>query len=219
MIETQSINVSYDRDLILRNMTLTINENEFVALVGKSGSGKSTLLRVINGLLPPKSGDYLFENQNVYKLTSDQIKKRCTQKMGFLWQNYRLISNLTVEKNVLLPSYITNRNYDKDYFFQLMNILEIEQYLKKYPNKLSGGEQQRVALARALLLKPSVVLADEPTGALDSNTARNLIHLLLSIHKLNKTTIIVATHDSELASVGSHIIELMDGEIVNDEKK
>lgn len=139
--------------------------------------------------------------------------------MGFLWQNYRLISNLTVEKNVLLPSYITNRNYDKDYFFQLMNILEIEQYLKKYPNKLSGGEQQRVALARALLLKPSVVLADEPTGALDSNTARNLINLLLSIHKLNKTTIIVATHDSELASVGSHIIELMDGEIVNDEKK
>lgn len=218
MIEFQNVSASYGSVPVLKDLSFSIDASELVVLLGKSGSGKSTLLKVIAGLLPPTEGEYLFQNQNIYQLPITKRKELCTQKIGFVWQNYRLIPEITVENNIFLPSLISRRPVDRDYYAGLLDLLGIAQYAKQYPDKLSGGEQQRVAMARALILKPDVVLADEPTGALDSATSSKLIDLFLQTREQLNTLFIIATHDEELASIGTRRLHLADGQVIQNEE-
>lgn len=218
MIELSHLNVAYDNQIpVLKDLSLNINKGELLMIMGKSGSGKTTLLKVIDGLLPPQSGSYQFQGVDVYALSKAKRKQSCTQKIGFIWQDYRLISEINVLNNILLPTLITGADYDREYLDQLLKLLAIERYLKQYPNKLSGGEQQRVAMARALVLKPELLVADEPSGALDSKTSRQVMELFLRIQKQLGTTFVVATHDQEFAAMGTRRIEIWDGQVMNDE--
>ncbi len=215
LIELKKICVGYDaKTLVLNNLTLGISKGEFIVLLGKSGSGKSTLLKVIDGLLVPASGQVLFNGVDVYSIKTEKRKEVCTQKIGFIWQDYRLISENTVKQNIILPALINGVDYDKDFLIKIINFLEINKYMDQYPNKLSGGEQQRVAMARALILKPELILADEPTGALDSETSSNVINLFKKTHEELGTTFIIATHDKEISRVGTRTVELKDGKVV-----
>ncbi len=218
MIEFQNVSASYGSVPVLKHISFSIGASELVVLLGKSGSGKSTLLKVIAGLLPPTEGEYHFQNKNVYQLPISKRKELCTQKIGFVWQNYRLIPEITVENNIFLPSIISRTPVDRDYYASLLNLLGIAQYAKQYPDRLSGGEQQRVAMARALILKPDVVLADEPTGALDSATSSKLIDLFLQTREQLHTLFIIATHDEELASIGTRRLNLADGQVIQNER-
>lgn len=219
MIRLEKINVAYDRSrVILHEITLDFDRSELVILTGKSGSGKSTLLKCLNGLLTPVSGSYFFQDKDVYQLSDKDRKKECTQKMGFMWQNYRLLPELTVQNNILLPSLIANARADQEYLYELLELLDIKEYLQQYPDKLSGGEQQRVALARALILKPQLVLADEPTGALDSKNSQRLMELIENTRERLNTLFIIATHDQEMARIATRQIELRDGRVVRDER-
>ncbi len=215
LIELKKICVGYDaKTLVLNNLTLGINKGELIVLLGKSGSGKSTLLKVIDGLLEPASGQVLFNDVDVYSINTEKRKEVCTQKIGFIWQDYRLISENTVKQNIILPALINGVDYEKDFLIKIINFLEINKYMDQYPNKLSGGEQQRVAMARALILKPELILADEPTGALDSETSSNVINLFTKIHKELGTTFIIATHEKEISRIGTRTVELKDGKVV-----
>lgn len=220
MIQLNNLHVAYEKTRpVLKNINLTIEPSEILVLWGKSGSGKSTLLKVLSGLLPPISGEYFLRGENVYRLSETQRKKKCTQKIGFVWQNYRLIPEVNVERNILLPALINKAKVTAEDLHRLTELLGIRRYLHQYPDKLSGGEQQRVALARALILRPEIVIADEPTGALDSKTAAQLIELFLKTKEEFGTLFIIATHDAELASVGGRRLELSDGQVVNDEQQ
>ncbi len=218
MIEFKNVSASYGSVPVLKHISFSIGASELVVLLGKSGSGKSTLLKVIAGLLPPTEGEYHFQSKNVYQLPISKRKELCTQKIGFVWQNYRLIPEITVENNIFLPSIISRTPVDRDYYASLLNLLGIAQYAKQYPDRLSGGEQQRVAMARALILKPDVVLADEPTGALDSATSSKLIDLFLQTREQLHTLFIIATHDEELASIGTRRLNLADGQVIQNER-
>lgn len=219
MINLKNINVAYDSSrVILHEINLDFDHSELVILTGKSGSGKSTLLKCLNGLLAPVSGSYLFQGNDVYQLSEKDRKKACTQKIGFMWQNYRLLPELTVQNNILLPSLIANTRADQEYLYELLELLDIKEYLRQYPDKLSGGEQQRVALARALILKPELVLADEPTGALDSKNSQRLMELIEDTRERLNTLFIIATHDQEMARIATRQIELRDGRVVRDER-
>lgn len=218
MISVKGISASYGEKMVLKNIDFSVAEGEIVSVIGKSGSGKTTLLKVLNGLLKPVSGQYLFNDKYVYNLPENKIKEICTQKIGFVWQNYRLIPEITVEQNILIPSMINKQKADPEYIHELLDLLEIKEYINTYPGKLSGGEKQRVSLARALALKPKIVIADEPTGALDSLTSENLMSLLLKVNKMYKTSMVIATHNMDLAAIASRKIELVDGELVSNEK-
>lgn len=176
------------------------------------------MLKVLNGLLKPSKGKYLFDNIDVYDLSSDEVKLNITQKIGFVWQDYRLIPDITVMNNIILPSLIYNKKVDNKYLDELLEFLGITKYKSSYVSELSGGEQQRVALARAMVLKPSVIIADEPTGALDSKTSKQLIDLLIKINAKFNTLCIIATHDDELSRIGNKRIEILDGEVINYEE-
>lgn len=216
MIEVKNLYASYGNTSVLKDISFKLEKGEIVTLVGKSGAGKTTLLKLINGLLPPSRGTFLFDNVDIYKLSTTNIKRQCTQKIGFVWQNYRLISEINVNNNIVLPSLINKEIVDSSYKSELLELLEIKTHLNKYPHQLSGGEQQRVALARALILKPKIIIADEPTGALDSITANKLIELLQKIHKQYKPLILIATHNIELSKIGTRILELSDGKLANE---
>lgn len=219
MISLQNVNVAYDSSrMILHEINLDFDHSELVILTGKSGSGKSTLLKCLNGLLAPVTGSYLFQGNDIYQLSEKDRKKACTQKIGFMWQNYRLLPELTVQNNILLPSLIANARADQEYLYELLELLDIKEYLRQYPDKLSGGEQQRVALARALILKPELVLADEPTGALDSKNSQRLMELIENTREKLNTLFIIATHDQEMARIATRQIELSDGRVVRDER-
>lgn len=219
MIRLEKIDVAYDRSrVILHDVNLDFDRSELVVLTGKSGSGKSTLLKCLNGLLAPVSGSYFFQGKDVYQLSDKDRKKECTQKIGFMWQNYRLLPELTVQNNILLPSLIAHSRADREYLYELLELLDIKEYLRQYPDKLSGGEQQRVALARALILKPELVLADEPTGALDSKNSQRLMELIENTRERLNTLFIIATHDQEMARIATRQIELRDGRVVRDER-
>lgn len=220
MIKLDNISVAYTvGNVVLKDISLDINNNGIVTIIGKSGSGKSSMLKLLNGLLPPYQGDYFFDNHIVYKLSDAERKKVCTQRIGYVWQNYRLIPEINVYKNIILPSYISNMPIDRKYFDDLCSLLGIDKYLNQYPDKLSGGEQQRVAMARALILKPKVIIADEPTGALDSKTAAKVTELILMSKERFKTLFIIATHNNDLAALGDRIIEISDGRIISDVSK
>ena len=206
MIKVKNLTHYYNNDKALENINLEINKGEFICLVGESGSGKSTLLSIISTLLKPTKGELFFENLN-YKNLKDIDDFRKTN-IGFIFQFHYLINYLTVKENIK----IANEKATENEIHNLLKILRIENLSNKYPNEISGGQRQRVAIARALINKPKVIIADEPTGNLDSKNSLNVFEIFKKLSQ-EQVTIIVATHDKNLAQIANKIYEVKDGKI------
>lgn len=206
MIKVKKLTYYYNNDKALENINLEINKGEFICLVGESGSGKSTLLSIISTLLKPTKGELFFENLN-YKNIKDIDDFRKTN-IGFIFQFHYLINYLTVKENIKLA----NEKATDNEIHNLLKILRIENLSNKYPNEISGGQRQRVAIARALINKPKVIIADEPTGNLDSKNSLNVFEIFKKLSQ-EQVTIIVATHDKNLAQIANKIYEVKDGKI------
>lgn len=201
----------------LKNISLSIQKGEFVAVVGASGSGKSTLLHLLGGVDQPTSGKVIVDGVDIYDLKESELAVFRRRKVGFIFQFYNLIPVLTAEENMRLPILLDRKELDQKHFQELMDILGLKDRLKHLPNQLSGGQQQRVSIGRALAYNPSIVLADEPTGNLDSKNSKEIIDLLrISVKKYNQTLILI-THDLEIASQADRVITIEDGSIVQDE--
>ncbi len=194
----------------LNNINLEINKGEFVVIVGKSGSGKSTLLHIMAGLETPTSGDIIIDNINISSLDEKQRSLLRKEKIGLIFQSYNLIPVLTVEENIKLPTINTN-NKDDIYVNELMELLSITDRKTHLPSQLSGGQQQRVAIGRALVNKPAIIFADEPTGNLDTKTEGEVLNLLKESQKKYNQTIIMITHNMEIAKYADKIIKIEDG--------
>lgn len=195
----------------LSHINMTVKKGEFVAILGRSGSGKSTLLNVLAGLDSPTEGEVFIDGENISKLKEEKRTMLRRKKIGFVFQAYELLPALTVMDNIKLPQL----EPDKEYIKELLHVLDIEGYEKFYPDQLSGGQQQRVSIARALINHPSIILADEPTGNLDSKTERVVISLLKNLVQKYNTSIILVTHNESLVDDTDRMIRLEDGEIVN----
>lgn len=201
----------------LKNINLTINQGEFVAVVGASGSGKSTLLHLLGGVDKPTSGKVYVDGVDIYGLSEKELAIFRRRKVGFIFQFYNLVPVLTAEENMLLPILLDTKKVNKEHFEELINILGLQERRHHLPNELSGGQQQRVSIGRALAYSPSIVLADEPTGNLDSKNSKEIVDLLkISVRKYNQTLILI-THDLNIASQADRIITIEDGNIVKDE--
>lgn len=201
----------------LKNINISINEGEFVAVVGASGSGKSTLLHLLGGVDKPTSGKVIVDGSDIYTLSEKELAVFRRRKVGFIFQFYNLIPVLTAEENIVLPILLDNKKVDKKYEEELINILGLQHRRNHFPSELSGGQQQRVSIGRALAYKPSIILADEPTGNLDSKNSKEIIELLrFSVQKYHQTLIII-THDLNIASQADRIITVEDGCVVKDE--
>ncbi|CDM69623.1 putative ABC transporter ATP-binding protein MJ0796 [Clostridium bornimense] len=201
----------------LDNINLSINSGEFVAIVGASGSGKSTLLNMIGGLDKPSSGDVIVDGDNITKLKEKEVAIFRRRKIGFIFQFYNLIQVLNVEENIALPISLDHGKVDKKYMEDIIKILGLENRKRHLPSQLSGGQQQRVSIGRALAYKPSLILADEPTGNLDSKNSKEVIQLLKVMAKKYNQTLIVITHDLNLAAEADRMITIDDGRIIKDE--
>jgi putative ABC transport system ATP-binding protein len=198
---------------ILFGIDLVIKQGEFVGLMGPSGSGKSTLMNIIGCLDSPSSGEYFLDNQNIAKLSKDELAEIRSRKIGFVFQNFNLLPRLSVLKNVALPSFYTGEeNFSKAK--QLLTKLGLTERLNNKPSEISGGQRQRVAIARALMNNPQIILADEPTGNLDSKSAKEVMMILKELNQKEKRTIVLVTHDDFTASFASKIIKLKDGRLV-----
>ncbi|WP_148625397.1 ABC transporter ATP-binding protein [Aliarcobacter cryaerophilus] len=206
MIKVKNLTHYYNNDKALENINLEINKGEFVCLVGESGSGKSTLLSIISTLLKPTKGELFFENLN-YKNIKDIDDFRKTN-ISFIFQFHYLINYLTVKENIKLA----NEKATENEIHNLLKILRIDNLSNKYPNEISGGQRQRVSIARALINKPKVIIADEPTGNLDSKNSLNVFEIFKKLTQ-EQVTIIVATHDKNLAQIANKIYEVKDGKI------
>ena len=202
----------------LDNVTFSVEKGEFVAIVGASGSGKSTLLHILGGVDRPTSGKVIVDKEDVYKLNEANLAIFRRRQVGLIYQFYNLIPILNIEENITLPILLDGRKVDKEYLNELINILGLEKRLNHLPNELSGGEQQRVSIGRALMNRPAILLADEPTGNLDSKSSKEIIELLKLSNKKYNQTIIMITHDNSLALNADRIITIKDGRIINDER-
>ena len=198
----------------LDGVSLSIEEGEFVAIIGTSGSGKSTLLHMMGGLDTPTSGSVTVRGQELAKKTADELTVFRRRNIGFVFQNYNLVPILNVYENIVLPAELDGDTVDKNYLKTVISTLGLEEKLNSMPNNLSGGQQQRVSIARALISKPAVILADEPTGNLDSRTSGDVLSLLkLSSTKFNQTVVMI-THNESIAQLADRIIRIEDGRIV-----
>lgn len=200
----------------LDNVTFSVEKGEFVAIVGASGSGKSTLLHILGGVDRPTSGKVIVDKEDVYKLNEANLAIFRRRQVGLIYQFYNLIPILNIEENITLPILLDGRKVDKEYLNELINILGLEKRLNHLPNELSGGEQQRVSIGRALMNRPAILLADEPTGNLDSKSSKEIVELLKLSNKKYNQTIIMITHDNSLALNADRIITIKDGRIIND---
>lgn len=200
---------------VLKDIDLHINSGEFVAIVGESGSGKSTLMNILGLIDSFDGGTYFLEEVDVEKLNDEQLSELRNDKIGFVFQNFNLIARLTAQRNVELPMlyYGKKKKERKDKALELLELVGMRQRVTHYPNQLSGGQKQRVAIARALANNPSIILADEPTGALDSETSKKIMEVLKKLNRKGKT-IIVITHSQEVADYADRIITLKDGRII-----
>ena len=198
----------------LHNVDLTVEKGETLAIVGASGSGKSTLLHVMGGVDTPTSGKIVVDGKDITKMNDEQMSVFRRRKIGFVFQAYHLIPVLSVEENITMPILLDHRKPDKEYVEHIMELLGIADRRKHLPNQLSGGQQQRAAIARALANRPALILADEPTGALDSKNGNEVIALLQnSVKQLNQTLVLI-THNIALAREADRIVKIADGEIV-----
>lgn len=222
LIELKNIHKKYKNNkeievLALDSINLKIKKGEFIAIMGASGSGKSTLMNILGCLDKQTSGVYLFENRDISSLKNDQYAYIRNKKIGFVFQNFNLLSRTTALDNVLLPLFYNRDNgkIDIDKGKEMLKLVGLEDRIHHYPNKLSGGQQQRVAIARSLINNPEIILADEPTGNLDSKTS---IEIMAIFQKLNNNgiTIVLVTHESDIASYAKRIITMKDGNIIED---
>ena len=198
----------------LDNVSIEINEGEFVAIIGTSGSGKSTLLNMLGGLDKPTSGETIICNKTISRLNDEEITIFRRRNIGFVFQNYNLVPVLNVYENIVLPIELDGSKIDTNYVDSIINILGLNDKLTNMPNNLSGGQQQRVAIARALATKPAIILADEPTGNLDSKTSMDVIGLLKVTSKKFNQTMVMITHNEEIAQLADRIIRIEDGKVV-----
>lgn len=216
IIEVKSLYKSYMEDevakvQVLKGVNINIKQGEFVAILGPSGSGKSTFLNMIGGMDLPDKGQIIIDTMDITKLNDNNLSDFRLHKIGFIFQFFNLIPMLTANENISLPSEVKNKKKDIEYINMLIAKLGLKDRENHYPAQLSGGEQQRVAIARALVNKPRIILADEPTGNLDSKNSKAVIELLKEISEEMKLTIILITHDKEIASYADRILNMMDG--------
>lgn len=197
----------------LKSTNLEIEEGVFHAIIGKSGSGKSTLLHILGGLDKPTWGKLYLENESVFDLKDKELAILRRRRIGFVFQSFNLLQEHTVVENILMPIHLDSREVDEGHFNKVISTLGIGEKLNYYPDELSGGERQRVAIARALVSKPAIILADEPTGNLDEKTGDEVIKLIKDLAKEFNQTIVLVTHDLEIAQNADRVITLIDGEI------
>lgn len=202
----------------LDNVSFSVEKGDFVAIVGSSGSGKSTLLHILGGVDRPTSGKVYVDGEDVYKLNETNLAIFRRRQVGLIYQFYNLIPILNVKENMTLPILLDSKKVDEKYLDELIEILGLTNRVNHLPNELSGGQQQRVSIGRALMNRPTLLLADEPTGNLDSKASKEIIELLKLSNKKYKQTIIMITHDHDLALNASRIITLEDGKIISDER-
>lgn len=200
----------------LDNLSLNVKKGEFVAIVGPSGSGKSTLLHLLGGVDRPTSGKVFIDGKDIYEYTDDQLAIFRRRQVGIIYQFYNLIPILNVEENITLPLELDNRTINKEDLTNLLKLLGLEKRRYHLPNELSGGQQQRTSIGRAVVTHPAIILADEPTGNLDSKASEEIVHLLKKSNKDYKQTIIMITHDLEIAKDADRIIKIADGKIVEE---
>ena len=199
----------------LRGVDLEVKKGEFVAIVGTSGSGKSTLLHMLGGLDRPTEGEVIVEQKDISKLKDEELTIFRRRKIGFIFQAYNLVPVLNVYENIVLPIELDGAKIDKEFVEEIINTLGLSEKKEALPNQLSGGQQQRVAIARALAFRPAIILADEPTGNLDSKTGQDVLSLLkVSAEKFSQT-IVMITHNDEIAQLADRIIRIEDGHIVS----
>lgn len=214
LIEINQLSMKYRKHQILNSINLKIDENSFIGITGKSGSGKTTLLNLIGGLIKPFSGEILIKGQDITKYNETKLAEYRRKRIGFVFQSYNLMSELTVYENILLPIHLDKQKEDANYIHQIMQILDIVQLKEAYPDELSGGEQQRVAIARAMANKPVLILADEPTGNLDEENSLIVLNLLKECQRLYNQTILLVTHDINIAKQCDHIFMIENGSII-----
>ena len=197
----------------LRGVSLTVEKGEFVAIVGTSGSGKSTLLHMLGGLDRPTKGEVLVDGKSIFSFRDEELTIFRRRKIGFIFQSYNLVPVLNVYDNIVLPIQLDGNEPNKQYIDMVVSALGMENKLDRLPNNLSGGQQQRVAIARALITKPAIILADEPTGNLDSKTSADVLGLLKVTSRKLGQTIVMITHNEEIAQLADRMIHIEDGNI------
>ncbi len=219
ILETSALTKIYDNGtnavVALNDVNLQINEGEFVTVIGASGSGKSTLLHMLGGLDKPTSGSIKVENKDLSKMDDNSLTIFRRRRIGFVFQNYNLVPILNVYENIVLPVELDGAHVDKFLFDHVIQMLALEEQLKKMPSQLSGGQQQRVAIARALISKPAIVLADEPTGNLDSQTSQDVLSLLKTTSHDFGQTLVMITHNNQIAQLANRMVHIEDGKIVD----
>lgn len=221
ILETKNLCKTYgEGDTLVKaldNVSFSVEQGEFIAIVGPSGSGKSTLLHILGGVDVPTSGEVIINGTKISDLDETALAIFRRRQIGLIYQFYNLIPILTVEENLTLPLLLDGRKPDQKQIEMLVEKLGLEKRLKHLPNELSGGQQQRVSIGRALLNSPTLLLADEPTGNLDSENSKEIIKLLRQFNKENKQTVIIITHDERIALSADRVIEINDGKILRDE--
>ena len=199
----------------LAGVNLSVEKGEFLAVVGTSGSGKSTLLHMLGGLDKPTAGSVMVDGNELSEMTDDELTIFRRRNIGFVFQNYNLVPMMNVQENILLPVGLDGKEADTAYTDEIIKILGLSDKLRRLPNKLSGGQQQRVAIARALAAKPAILLADEPTGNLDSKTSQDVLGLLKVTSQRFHQTMVIITHNEEIAQMADRIVRIEDGQIVS----
>lgn len=222
ILKVEKLNKIYGKGdnkvIAVDNASFEVEKGEFVAIVGASGSGKSTLLHLIGGVDKPTSGKVIIDGVDLYKMNSDEISIFRRRQIGLIYQFYNLIPILNVRENITLPIELDSNKVDKERLDEVLKLLNLKNRETHLPNELSGGQQQRVAIARAIINNPAIILADEPTGNLDKNSSEEIISLLKLSNKKYKQTIIMITHDLEIASNADRVITIEDGKIIKDER-
>ena len=201
----------------IRNANLSIEKGTFMSVIGRSGSGKSTFLNLVGGIENPTSGEVFFDGKSIHQFKDKELTKFRNQHIGYVFQQYHLLKELTVLENIRLPLDIGRKAYDHSYEEELLDLLGLKDRTDFYPSQLSGGQQQRVSIGRALINEPAFILADEPTGNLDSKTSREILDILKFTNQKYKQTILLVTHDEKIALQANRIITIGDGKIIKDE--
>ena len=220
ILKVKNLTKIYGKDMAkvtaLDNVSFSVEKGEFVAIVGASGSGKSTLLHIIGGVDRPTSGKVYIDGKDIFQFNDDKLAIFRRRQVGLIYQFYNLIPILNVEENITLPLALDNRDIDKQKLENMIKILGLEKRKKHLPNELSGGQQQRTSIGRALITNPTIILADEPTGNLDSKSSDEIVALLKKSNKELKQTIIMITHNMEIAKCADRIIKIEDGKIIKE---